>query len=244
MKAKTNFIKIYHSIFTIEKLNINDIMILSILISINSNNENIYISDKKISELSNGVISPQTSYRCIKKLKKLNLISTSSKPNITENGYGGKTRFITISNQVLNLINGEIDTIKNDEPKKVQTIKPIEQIQNAKPVNKPIQVITEEEPISYNLKDILFENIDDNDIAISINNWFVNEKKYKMDYQQNVNLSTNNKELILSKNNLLQLLKNSQHSLPTITKRRLDSVDISNLISKIDEVLNNELIVA
>jgi hypothetical protein len=162
------FAKLYYNIYNLKGITPNERIILSILLSLESSTKKIFISDKGINKLTQGDISIQSSFRIIKKLKRLNIITTTTTANVKNVGdefsYGGKTRIISINPDVHKILNGEEITIQpmvieSAEPIPAQPAQPEPQKQIEAPVEAPVEVISTADAITPSIEETAPEAI-------------------------------------------------------------------------------------
>lgn len=122
----------------VNTLNASDILILSILISYFENVDDVYISDKTISDHTNNFIGIDNVKSIIKKLNTLGLLNKVTIPN---QNNGGKTRFLDIPDNVMKNIYGDTYIRKENSGKKYNYYK------NNTPESLPIEKIKKEEPM-------------------------------------------------------------------------------------------------
>lgn len=257
-----NFTKLSDGVFNLKNLKPNEMIILSMIISFGTTNNSIYFSDKYISEKTNGVYSKQMVSRIIRKLNKLNYIDTvtvGNKNGDNNNGWGGKTRTITINPDTLKIIDGAEITIKSKNKVEMnpQRIKELFEAKEAKSATvttpkedkvetpaEPIEVTeTKSEPVTetpkeeqHDIKDIISSVIDDKDKADKIGRYLKQENYFKpASIGETVELLINCKKRIKKLNNCsstdeeIEIIIDNLKNLKTVKPVKADEIKVIEL---------------
>ncbi|WMI65380.1 hypothetical protein RBH94_15110 [Aestuariibaculum sp. YM273] len=244
-KVAGNYSKQFNGIFNLTGITANELVIMNILLSFALNDKHIFISDKELSNFTNGLFNVRTIQNIIKKCTEKGYIKRKTTSNQSK-GYGGKTRIITINENVYKVINGELDSIPvEDIPSKQEPIKADLPSYIKPKVTKEPKVISIESGASktsdetFNLKDVLTFSLGGGEYADAIHKWFIKSLKHNNQFQT-FNQANNPNEIELPSNMILKLLVKYKSYYPQITDGAMNDTMINIMLNTANDYINEK----